>query len=273
MVLFFFTGYSDLRNTQNKRIQSASDRVYKIYIFTNSGESIMKSSANLTIVILTSLVLLVPAATQAADMSIGVTTWYAWWDYDQADNNNEFDPALMYGPVLSLGFMDRWSISAVLLYGSFEDVNLHIDYERYDSDVALNYRISSYLKVFAGSKYLYVDVDSGESFHHVISPSLGISLTVPLGQSLFLLGSLSGLYGWGKEEGSLPAGDEFTSDLNEKGFNSTLSLAWYIDSMSTTVSIGGRYQRAWTTYDNELISDATHSFYGLTFGAVYSFGL
>lgn len=233
----------------------------------------MKYFKFLITVLIFFVVLFVPPAVKAADMSIGVTTWYAWWDYDQDNNDNEFDPALMYGPVLSLGFMDNWSVSAVLLYGSFEDINLGIDYERYDSDLAINYRINSYLKLFAGAKFLYIDVDSGESYHRVTSPSLGVSLTIPMAQSLFLLGNLSGFYGWGSEKGFLPTGDRFRSDLDEKGFNATISLAWYIDSMSTTMSLGGRYQRAYTVYDNDLISDATHTFYGITFGAIYSFGL
>jgi len=233
----------------------------------------MKKLTNITLIFLTVILLHIPASVKAADMSIGAATWYAWWDYDQDNNDNEFDPALMYGPALSVGLTGSLNLTGVLLYGRFEEVDMGTKFDRYDSDIAFNYRICGYLKVFAGAKYLYVDVDKGDGTHKAVSPALGIGLTIPVGRSLFLLGNISGLYGWGSEKGFLPTGDRFESDLIEKGFNSTLSLAWYIDSMSTTLSLGGRYQRAWATYDNELLDDATNTFYGITFGAIYSFGL
>jgi hypothetical protein len=230
----------------------------------------MKNLISLTLVILTTLILFLPSVNVASDMSIGAATWYAWWEDDDGD---EYDPALMYGPALSLGLADSWSLTGVMLYGRFENVDRGTKFDRYDSDLALNYGLNRYLKIFAGAKYLYVDVDEGDGSHKVISPAAGIGISIPLGQSVYLLCNASALYGWGKEKGFLPTGDRFSSDLNEKSLNSTLSIAWYIDSMSTTLSLGGRYQRGWATYDNELIDDSINTFYGITFGAVYSFGL
>ena len=43
--------------------------------------------------------------------------------------------------------------------------------------------------------------------------------------------------------------------------------------MSTTVSLGFRYQLFGTYYDRENFHDMTHQFYGITLSAVYAFAL
>lgn len=56
----------------------------------------MKNLTYATVIIVTAIILLFPGSVKAADMSVGAATWYAWWE-DNGDN--EYDPALLYGPV------------------------------------------------------------------------------------------------------------------------------------------------------------------------------
>jgi len=66
--------------------------------------------------------------------------------------------------------------------------------KRYDSDTALNYSINRYIKLFGGAKAMGYSWKDGS--HYGVGPALGIGLTLPLSASLFLLGNLSGLYGF-----------------------------------------------------------------------------
>ena len=211
----------------------------------------------------------------AVDISAGATTWYSWWDFDSdnSENNNDIDPTLLYGPALSVKFTDSYNLTFVFLYGNFdmEEEMGTVEITRMDSDLALNYRLNSYIKLFAGGKYMGYTQKNGFS-HLSAGPGAGISAVIPLGGDLYLLGNASGLYLWGEED----SGDD-SSDPNEKytefGINSSLSIAYYIVPASTTLSIGGRYQYFKTNYDDSAVSDATHQFYGITAAATYSFSL
>ncbi len=215
----------------------------------------------------------VPAVSMALDLSLGAATWYAWWKMEQGDQEETFDPALMYGPVLALGFTPRWSLSSIFLYGEFEmenpDGKETID--RYDSDTALNFAINRYIKLFGGVKIMGY---STSNFTHLGGgPALGAGITLPLSESFFLLWNISGMYLWGdhNEEGE---GDEDVSSLyTEPGLNTNLSLAYYIESASTTITLGGRYQLFNIEWESDRQPDMTHQFYGITFSAVYAFAL
>ena len=114
----------------------------------------------------------------------------------------------------------------------------------------------------------------------------GIGVTVPLSQSVFLLVNVSGIFLYSAFEGME---DDFDNDqkwvYTSYGANGSLSLAWYVDSMTTTISLGARYQYLHNNRNSrrsDAITDPDDTdpfdgnadrFYGLTFSAVYSFEL
>jgi len=223
--------------------------------------------------------IIIPCKVHAVDISIGATTWYSWWDFDSgSDYDADIDPTFLYGPALSVKFNDDFNLTFVYLYGkydmktTYEDSGVSVTekgtVKRKDSDTALNYRLNDYFKVFAGLKYMSFLQDFN---HRGFGPGVGLSATYPVAENLFLLATFSGFYLWG-EEGS-------NGDYKEYGFNSTLSLAYYIASASTTVSLGGRFQYVKTDYDEDYAesgnknSNTKSKIYGVTLTATYSFNI
>ncbi len=227
------------------------------------------------IILLFAALFIFPAALQAADISVGASSWFAWWHIHQDGPDPHIDPSLLYGPVLSIGLPPDWSITAVFLYG-------HLDMEnsgssgnssttritRYDSDLALNYSINRYIKLFGGAKIMGYTWDEGH--HYGMGPAAGVGLTLPLAESLFLLWNASGMYAFAKERGN-QQGYSYRSNAQEPGINTTLSLAYYFESASTTVTLGGRYQWFDVDYESEKIGNSESQFYGVTLSVVYSF--
>ncbi|HSV97447.1 MAG TPA: hypothetical protein VLM75_11020 [Spirochaetota bacterium] len=216
------------------------------------------------------------AVAHAADLSVGASTWYSWWRLEDRDGTQTFDPALLYGPVLALGFGGPWSLSSIFLYGRFDmdnegDKSEKID--RYDSDTALNYSINRYIKFFGGAKFMGYAMQGSSFSHMALGPALGIGVTLPVSDSLFILWNASGAFLFGKHQEE-DSGVKMKSDYTEPGVNTNLSLAWYIESMSTTITLGFRYQLFGTFYNKEEnFTDMTHQFYGITLSAVYAFAL
>jgi hypothetical protein len=60
-------------------------------------------------------------------------------------------------------------------------------------------------------------------------------------------------------------------NYKEYGINSNFSIAYYISSISTVISLGGRFQYFITSYD-KFRSDR-HMFYGATLTATYTFSV
>lgn len=204
----------------------------------------------------------------AAAVTVGATTWYSWWDFEMKQRSKVFGPALLYGPVISVKFSEDYNLTFVYLYGKFDETQEDSTNEisRTDSDLAINYRLGSYLKVFAGIKYMSYNKSGLD--HSGIGPGLGISFVYPLSRSFFLLGNISGLYIRGKHDEESGLNDNYT----EPGGNGSLSVAYYIPEASTTISLGGRYQYFKTILDDNS-NDVTHQFYGFTLSATYSFDL
>lgn len=215
------------------------------------------------------------AVAHAADLSVGASTWYSWWRFEEGDRKQTFDPALLYGPVLALGFGGHWSLSSVFLYGRFNMDNEDGKSEkidRFDSDTALNYSINRYIKFFGGAKFMGYAMQGSSFSHMALGPALGIGVTLPVSDSLFILWNASGAFLFGKHRDS--GSDGQRSGYTEPGLNTNLSLAWYIESMSTTITLGFRYQIFRTLYnEEENWTDMTHQFYGVTLSAVYAFAL
>jgi hypothetical protein len=248
---------------------------------------------------------------QAIDITVGATSWYVQSEqyYAQDKGGGRFlhntliksDPALLYGPTLSLRLTNDFNLTFVYLYGNFvtvKDTGNHKSrskFKRSDSDLALNYRLNDYFKVFAGFKYLSYGItpaeDDSKNFklkkidtHSSYGSGLGLSATLPLIGDLFCLGTLSGLYLWGADGvvieeliSGVSTGNTRSSNIsyNAYGFNSTLSLAYYIAQASTVISLGGRFQYLKADYKKNIIYLDSIEFtsYGVTLSAAYTFGL
>jgi len=117
--------------------------------------------------IYTILLALLPAFTAgeafALDMSVGVQSWYCWWEpaWDNDLNNVswEMDPGFLAGPMVSFKLSDRLSLSSVLMLGLYDAVSHSIAGEtwtreiiKYDMDTTLSYSINSVFRVFGGLK-------------------------------------------------------------------------------------------------------------------------
>jgi hypothetical protein len=253
-----------------------------------------------------------PATGSAVEMSAGIYTWYAWWDFPEDKYcESELDPALLYGPALAVSFNQDFSLTFVFLYGQFDvketdysgyyesgdsiDIGYYnYEMKRFDSDIALNYKLFNYFKVYLGAKYTNYSYDMGASDnnfgvsldvdHTVLGPGAGISITLPLGNDFYFIGNAGGFYLWGKEEESYSmATKKLEYDCKDYGINTGISIAYYIVPASTTINLGVRYQyiKQWTDsyYSEEdggktISSDTeTSKFYGVTLSATYSFSI
>ena len=204
--------------------------------------------------------LIIPCKVYATDITLGATTWYVERD---APGDLTYDSTFMFGPVLSVKFNDDFNLTFVYLYGQFKDsYGIGIKIKRQDSDLALNYRLNDYFKLFGGIKYMNYTFSGQGLSEDVYSygPALGLSFTYPIVDNLFFLATLSGSYIWYK-------GDDF--DGNEYGYNGNISLAYYISSASTVISLGYRYQRF---IDTEYSEEKT-TISGFTLTATYSFNI
>ena len=231
-------------------------------------------------IILTSLVILMFSALNAGavDISIGASGWYNDWVMKNdggTEGDTEFDPAIVFGPVLSVRFLEDWTISSIFLWGKYDmyggGSSTAEEITRIDSDSALNFSINRYFKVFAGLKVLRFSWSDGS--HNGLGPAAGFGLTIPVGGNFYILGNLSGAYIFGKHDGTdHDTGQPTSTDYNEKGFNSNLTLAYYVQAISTTISLGFRYQLFYTDYkDNTSQTNQYHHIYGVILLAVYSF--
>ncbi len=225
------------------------------------------------IILLLIAALAIPAASHALQVGIGASAWYADWKFESVGDEGHdvnFDPAFIYGPILTLGFSPQWSLSGVFLYGKYDqssDGGGPGEISRFDSDLTLNYSISTYIKVFAGFKYMGYSFDDGD--HAGYGPGFGISLIAPLTETFFLIGNLSGLYIWGHHKDT---NNDY--DYTEPGLNAGVALAYHFTGASTVVSLGGRYQFFKTQPDSSSNDEGNkHTFYGVTLSAIYSFSI
>ena len=251
------------------------------------------------------LLILAPGKVYAFDVTVGATTWYAWGqqNYSQKDDASNYDstiksdPALLYGPALSVKFSDDFNMTFVFLYGNFDATKndgSKSNFKRSDSDLALNYRLNNYLKVFVGAKYLKYDIipvkdnTSGlDDFrikdmkpHTSYGSGIGLNAAVPITDNIFALATLSGLYLFGNEKivKTDPLGNnpkDLKIGYHEYGVNTNLSLAYYIAPASTVISLGGRFQYLVADYKkNEIYLDSIQfMIYGVTLTATYTFSI
>jgi len=238
--------------------------------------------------------LIIPYKAHSMDITVGATMWSPWMDRYQKVISGEtvqgrYDQTLLYGPAMSVKFNDDFNLTFIYLYGKFNEASM-ITIKRKDSDLALNYRLSDYFKVFGGLKYMGFEeeiksmslgIPSDTIKHKGYGPGLGLSSTLPVTENVYILATLSGFYLWGKESGTYNS-TPFDSKYTEYGINATISIGYYIVPASTTISVGQRYQYIKTSYNNDKpfgdpdampYFNKKHKFYGTTLTATYSFSI
>jgi hypothetical protein len=288
-------------------------------------------------------------------ISIGGTAWYVWWQPAWEDNRwqgyylwndaagyweedaKDFKPSsnVMAGPMVSVGFLDRWSISSVVVLGTMTHKTrgigagvdiisesagaTHKDYTRkvlkWDSDTTIGCAVHRFIRLYAGFKAqgyryketihyydftafpdVFIDHSEGTNSVNCYGPGLGISGTIPLVENLYMVINLSGIFLWCTERGDTnlsrtygleATGYVFTCFYMPRGKflsyggTASLSLAYTISKINTTLSLGGRYQILYNRQKkgNMLHSDVTMNvidgqydhFAGITFSAIYTF--
>jgi len=211
---------------------------------------------------------LVPCKVYAVDITVGATTWYAWWNEKQSGDSETLDPALLYGPVLSVRFFDDFDLTFVYLTGKFDDGS-NKKIQRYDFDFAFGYRLNDFFKVFTGLKYM--GYKQGSYRYDSFAPELGLKATLPIAENLFLIPTLSGFYLLGSDiDNSVNRGENF----NGYGVDSSLSFAYYI-TPAININLGGRliyYKTNWKpdSYSPPL-DDITTKIYGVILSASFTF--
>ncbi len=208
------------------------------------------------------------SSVSAADVSLGLTTWYAEWIFDDenSDDKTEMDPVFLYGPVAAVKLSESLSLTGLFLYGVFEmeqgDGETG-DVKRYDADIALNYNITRYVKFFGGVKTMAYTFSGG---HHISTgPAAGVGATIPLFDSVYFLFNISAMYTWGEHDDN-----DGTTDMNEYGVNTGGSLAYYYSPWAVTAALGGRYQYFKSDSDGTG-GDMDHTFRGITASIIKSF--
>ena len=236
----------------------------------------MKRLLTLLIFVTICISVITPSKVYAVDITVGATTWYAWWEMNAGGGTIDFDPEFMYGPALSVKFNDDFNLTFIYLYSKFDhqmdSSKPKSKMTRYDSDLALNYRLNDYFKVFAGIKYMGTSQPSGNGSsgwdQDSLGPGLGLSCTYPITENIYGLATLSGFYLWGRFKE-----DKGKENYNNYGINSTLALAYYIAPASTTISLGGRFQYFKVEYDKDDEKNSKAKFYGITLTATYTFSI
>jgi hypothetical protein len=241
----------------------------------------------------------------AVDISLGGNLWYNWWQpswygakgkstsltlystpvaqYGEADSADyRVDPSLLYGPVLSIRFLDRWSVSSVFVCGKFSSISKGItrgfsiysgainpavsfqtynrDIFKWESDTTISYSPLRFFKIFAGFKtqgYRYEGElkvapfklkDSSEMVS--FGSGLGVSFTAHLVKGLYLVLGASGIILWGFDDYDLnfAVGPAYTMYFFPEGrflsYGGTAAgtFVYAIDQINTSLSLGFRYQ-------------------------------
>ena len=172
--------------------------------------------------------LFVPEKAEAVDVGLGISSFYAKWDPVWKNSYDNFDikNSIMVGPVLSVRFYEKWTLSAMGLYSvqnfdttaSFQTdeapdgsggwhaatVNTDLPIERLDIDVSLSYAIIPQLKIIAGGKIFAVgtrDTIGVDTYGHSgylnefmfegAGPAAGIGLTLPLFSNFYISSNLT----------------------------------------------------------------------------------
>jgi hypothetical protein len=244
--------------------------------------------------------IIIPCKTYATDITAGATTWFVQGtqtvEKPERHGAMDSDLGLLYGPTLSVKLSDDFNLTFVFLYGKLNYKDTHengypeFKSSRIDADLALNYRLNNYFKIFGGIKYLAFDLRSLECYgvyydtqgkHKSFGPGLGLSFTYPMTENLFFLATLSGFYLTDFKIYSETVTDQTNPDNSfeklgfaDYGINSNLSIAYYIAQASTVISLGVRVHSFSTKYNRDEFPVTVSSFTaGITLSAAYTFSI
>ncbi len=260
----------------------------------------------------------IPQKSHAADHTIGIYTFEAWWEPSFRNQYTDFNtkPVFLAGPIYSVALENGITITGLVLLplsdgntsynvegsSSGTPYNLHFDTSmtRADFDLTVSYKFIQNLSGFLGFKAILnclndsddteltvkdtlgnYSVSSGSEWDDKISfgygPAVGATYTIPLNDFLFISAGTSLLYSRFYVEDleiavtgtAIAEGKEVKYNYNAFGNNSTLNFTCYIDSLSTSIILGGRFQvLKYIAADNgpDLANDY---FYGFTISALY----
>ena len=269
----------------------------------------MKKSKTVWSLIL-ALVMTGALASSLAASGVGAVVWYAKWDPAWDDmmknpdiegtsgNYFEMDPSWMYGPTLSLDITDTWKISTTALFGNYEYRSGYTDstgkkrvFEgkefKWDSDLTLQYKYSSYMFFFGGLKYQgyksqtdFVRLGSSDqelsrvsskAKYYQYGPGLGVGFNLPLWGPTSVVYNINFVAQYATDDQE----EDKTADYWVYGINTLLGLAYYSKALDTSFLLGGKYQmfhcKGQDGSDNEKNNGKNDYFYGVIVSAVYNF--
>ncbi len=224
---------------------------------------------------------------------------------EACNDSFEADPHLMAGPILSIKLSDTLSLGFVLLvsqrYAMESSYDVYVPgpdtdttrtdarFRRYDGDLTVNYRIGSGFAIFGGIKFFRWEGEtsqditsaSGSYSAHVESdllgmaagPAAGLTYTLLLSDPLFITAAVSGVIMMSDFEQEITITDTLsparretrTDDETYYAINCMAGVGCYIESLQSTVILGGRFQYL----DN--VNDPRDLFYGITATVLYHF--
>jgi len=261
----------------------------------------MKKFVLMTCIVCTILTL--PSLSHGAEYMAGVRAGYFAWQPFMKEvggsgmSDITWGNGVLYGPIFSILFTDNLSLSVSALLGkqsthwqsnfSYFDSdtrvtgNYYFESFRADVDSALSYSLSQYIKVFAGYKYQYLNMDykytelrtdllneidevyvdsiniSANKFH---GPALGVGFTYPMTDVYFFSMNVSGLYMTGdiefKDEGydndnlsgsrilNPKAIAKFEYPVRQIGVNVEPVIGMNPGNNLPIITVGVRYQRS-----------------------------
>jgi len=287
----------------NAHTISSGENIRILFLILFSGEKKMRKIAVMSLFIIA--IVASPVMLRAAQWSLGVTSMYMFWEpswngtYDTA----EVDPFMLYGAIGSVSFSKNWTFSLVGMFGTGEGrleheylgtkTEVEQDMMRFDLDAILSYRFHERFSFFGGLKYIDWNFDANSvtvnnvpannnyddhAGAHGMGVGFGLSYNHPIiAQKLFLIANVSfvymDLYYALFIQGTMQ-NQNFENDQNYRayGFNTTLSLSYYFESLSTAIALGGRYQRlSYSAVDEDYYNMDDDILYGITFSVIYYF--
>ena len=234
--------------------------------------------------------------------------------FEETLGNDPIDPMFMIGPAVSLRFFKSLTIGiyGIFSYNSPE-VNCNYTtqdsnkyqvqdkrtIDKYDTGITASYALNRYFSLFCGIKLSFYEMtmengkiaNSGGGFddynadnaetleNDVFGYALGMTINIPLTDTTTASLGISALYQPGEYYGfdkrtSTTTIDERDVEYSAWGVNATLSIAYYMSEISTSLIIGGRFQYLkYHAEEEDIFKMDREIHYGITFAAMYHFSL
>lgn len=259
-------------------------------------------------------IVIIPRESQAADYSIGMYSYYTWWDpsWRSIFSDVKNDPMLLWGPYLSVTAFEKLSFSALLIQNSFNSsdslytaegsgssgaytIDTATTIDRAELDITAGYRFTPRFSMLLGCKFLlYNQRDDGDqnktvtpatynlfeenhiSQNDSIGAGIGASYSMPIWGNLVFTAANTIVYFNSKfnlisyyesSPGFLEPEDTGYKYIS-LGDNITGTFSYYVPVLSTTFSLGGRFQVLKHFPDGDAPSLANDYFYGMTLSAI-----